>query len=148
MDSAVGISLYRGGMDDLPEINVEQRSMNHKPVKKRGRPKGAVSASISEVRKQAAEEKRQLRQEFVEKIDALQAEVGEWRRRYDADIAALNQEIDVLRRREGCYQQALGERLEEVAARVQDTLLNWANAELEEAQIDKRRRGRPRKTIK
>ena len=60
----------------------------------------------------------------------------------------LEQELDLLRKRELYYQQALGARLEEVATHIYDTLINWGDAELSEAQIDKRKRGRPRKTLK
>ena len=37
---------------------------------------------------------------------------------------------------------------DEVAEHLQTTLLSWGDAELEEAIIDKRGRGRPRKTLK
>ena len=53
-----------------------------------------------------------------------------------------------MKRRESNYQQALGARLHEVAEHLQSTLISWGTAELEEAQVDKRGRGRPRKTLK
>lgn len=117
-------------------------------VKKRGRPKGARTTTLTAVRKQAAEEKKQLKRELDKKIHALQSELDSLRERYDQDIAQLNHELDIYRRREASYQLALSERLNEVADHLQTTLLSWGAAELEEAQIDKRGRGRPRKTLK
>ncbi|TXH77212.1 MAG: DNA-binding protein [Thiothrix sp.] len=122
--------------------------LNQQPLKKRGRPKGAISATISEVRQQAAEEKRQLKNEYIGKIDELQSTIDQLQARYETTVLRLEQELDLLRKRELYYQQALGSRLEEVATHLYDTLINWGDAELAEAQIDKRKRGRPRKTLK
>ncbi|MFZ1341975.1 DNA-binding protein [Thiothrix eikelboomii] len=122
--------------------------MSGQPLKKRGRPKGASSATISEVRQQAAEEKRQLKSEYNNKIIELETTLEALQVQYDADFLRLEQELEVLRKRELYYQQALGVRLEEVAMHLYDTLINWGDAELAEAQIDKRKRGRPRKTLK
>lgn len=115
---------------------------------KRGRPKGARTTRLSEVRKQAAEEKKRIRAELGEKIEVLQADLERLKRRYEEDTNRLNDELELLKRRENNYQQALGVRLQEAAEHLQVTLINWGTAELEEAQVDKRGRGRPRKTLK
>ncbi|SKA95897.1 hypothetical protein SAMN02745130_03833 [Thiothrix eikelboomii] len=135
-------SLNRSG------TNGELDIMSGQPLKKRGRPKGASSATISEVRQQAAEEKRQLKSEYNNKIIELETTLEALQVQYDADFLRLEQELEVLRKWELYYQQALGVRLEEVAMHLYDTLVNWGDAELAEAQIDKRKRGRPRKTLK
>lgn len=115
---------------------------------KRGRPKGARTTRLSEVRRQATEEKRQIRVELGNKIESLKTELESLKRRYEEDTHRLNDELELLKRRENNYQQALGVRLHEVAEHLQNTLLSWGSAELEEAQVDKRGRGRPRKTLK
>jgi hypothetical protein len=127
-----------------------QAAEGHTPVKasKRGRPKGARTATLTEVRKQAAAEKNQLKRELDKEIHALQAELKTLQGKYDQDVAQLHDELDVYRRREASYRLALSERLHEVADHLHTTLLKWGSAELEEARIDKRGRGRPRKTLK
>ena len=148
MENALGaLSFYDDNLD-VSENNDGSGMMNEQPLKKRGRPKGAISATISEVRQQAAEEKRLLKTEYGGKIDELETTIEELQLRYDASVMRLEQELDLLRKRELYYQQALGTRLEEVATHLYDTLINWGDAELSEAQIDKRKRGRPRKTLK
>lgn len=141
-------SFYEGSIN-VSENNGKQKVVSKQSVvKKRGRPKGAVSASLSDVRKQAAEERRQLKLQHSQQVSDLQAELNALRQAYDDDVGSLTHELELLRRRESNYQQALGERLIEVAGHLQETLINWGTAELEEAQIDKRKRGRPRKTLK
>lgn len=115
---------------------------------KRGRPKGARTTTLAEVRKQAADEKHQLKRELGRKINSLQSELDALQSKYDHELAQLHEELEVYRRREANYRLALGERLQEVTEHLQTTLLNWGAAELKEARIDKRGRGRPRKTIK
>lgn len=129
----------RVNSDDVP--NGDQKN-------KRGRPKGARTTRLSDVRKQAAEERKKLRAEMGERIEILQSELRTLKQRYEQDTTQLTEELDLLRRRESNYQQALGVRLNEVAEYLQATLINWGTAELEEAQVDKRGRGRPRKTLK
>lgn len=148
MENALGIVSFYDDRSDMSVNNGGSDIMNEQPLKKRGRPKGAISATISEVRQQAAEEKRQLKSEYHGKIDELQTSLEELQLRYEASVARLEQELDLLRKRELYYQQALGARLEEVATHLYDTLINWGDAELAEAQIAKRKRGRPRKTLK
>lgn len=148
MESALGaLSFYDDNLE-VSENNGGSGMMNEQPLKKRGRPKGAISATVSEVRQQAAEEKRQLKTEYIGKIDELETTIEELQLRYEASVLRLEQELDLLRKRELYYQQALGAPLEEVATHLYDTLINWGDAELSEAQIDKRKRGRPRKTLK
>ncbi len=115
---------------------------------KRGRPKGARTTRLSEVRQQAAEEKKKIRAELSAKITALQADLQALQQRYEQDTHQLSDELELLRRRESSYQQVLSVRLNEVAEHLQSTLIKWGTAELKEAQIDKRGRGRPRKTLK
>ena len=148
MENALGTLSFYDDHLDVCESNGGSNMTNEQPLKKRGRPKGAISATISDVRQQAAEEKRQLKHEYTGKIDELQTTIDELQLRYEASVMRLEQELDLLRKRELYYQQALGARLEEVATHLYDTLINWGDAELSEAQIDKRKRGRPRKTLK
>ena len=143
-----------GAAVDIPPTTTKAEEGNSDSISqaskknKRGRPKGARTTRLSEVRRQATEEKRQIRAELGAKIDTLKAELDSLKRRYHEDTSRLNDELDLLRRRETNYQQALGDRLQEVAEHLQNTLLSWGTAELEEAQVDKRGRGRPRKTLK
>uniref|UniRef100_A0A6S6UK19 DNA-binding protein n=1 Tax=uncultured Thiotrichaceae bacterium TaxID=298394 RepID=A0A6S6UK19_9GAMM len=118
------------------------------PAPKRGRPKGARTTTLAKARREAADEKAKLKRDFSKINDALQNELEVLQDKYDKDIAQLNDELEVLKRREVNYRLALGERLHEVADYLQTTLLSWGDAELEEAVIDKRGRGRPRKTLK
>lgn len=148
MENALGVLSFYDDNLDVSVSNGESGVMNEQPLRKRGRPKGAVSATISEVRQQAAEEKRQLKNDYNGKIGELQTTIEELQARYEDSVMRLEQELDLLRKRELYYQQALGARLEEVATHLYDTLINWGDAELAEAQIDKRKRGRPRKTLK
>lgn len=122
--------------------------MTDSTIKRRGRPKGAVSASLAEVRSQAAEDLRQQRMSYEKRILELKNQLDECKSRYHADIQQLKSDLELSKRREQNYQQALTDRLNEMVAYLQESLLNWGKAELEEAQIDKRKRGRPRKTIK
>jgi molecular chaperone GrpE (heat shock protein) len=148
MENALGVLSFYDDNLDVSVSNGESGVMNEQPLRKRGRPKGAVSATISEVRQQAAEEKRQLKNDYNGKIGELQTTIEELQARYEDSVMRLEQELDLLRKRELYYQQALGAHLEEVATHLYDTLINWGDAELAEAQIDKRKRGRPRKTLK
>lgn len=118
------------------------------PAPRRGRPKGARTTTLTEARRQAADEKAKLKRDFSKINDALQGELEVLQNKYDRDMAQLNDELEIFKRREASYRLALGERLHEVADYLQTTLLSWGDAELEEAVIDKRGRGRPRKTLK
>ncbi len=148
MENALGMMSFFDDNFDVSDNNGESGVMNEQPLKKRVRPKGAISATISEVRQQAAEEKRQLKSEYHERIEQLQTTIDQLQMRYELTVLQLEQELELLRKRELYYQQVLGGRLEEVAKHLYDTLVTWGEAELAEAQIDKRKRGRPRKTLK
>ncbi len=148
MESSGVVLSFHGELGNLSGNNGGYNFMSDKSVRKRGRPKGAVSATVSEVRQQASEERRKLKVEYSSRIDALQLALDEWKSRYESDVAHLEHELEILKKREQCYQQALGARLEEVAKHLHHTLITWGEAELEEAQVDKRKRGRPRKTLK
>ncbi len=115
---------------------------------RRGRPKGARSANLAEVRQQAASEKKQLKLEFQREITRLENELRALTEKYQHEVTALTQEVELLRRRESSYQLALDNRLHEVADHIHAVLTNWGGAELEQAQVGKRKRGRPRKTLK
>ncbi|MEZ5450088.1 MAG: hypothetical protein R3E89_14335 [Thiolinea sp.] len=73
---------------------------------RRGRPKGARTTSLTEVRRQAAAEKNRLKLELGNKIKELQQELHDLQKLYEEDTARLNEEIDHLKRREGNYQKA------------------------------------------
>lgn len=114
----------------------------------RGRPKGATSATLTEVRQQASQEKRELRERFNQKVAGLKRQLHDMETSYTAEIAQLQNALDASQKRESAYQQALSSKLHQVADHLHTTLINWGDAELEEAQIEKRGRGRPRKTLK
>ncbi len=147
MGATVDIQQTTNKTDSESTVNSSNTLLPDKK-NKRGRPKGARTTRLSEVRKQAAEEKKKIRAELGEKIEVLQLELVSLKRRYEEDTNRLNDELDLLRRRESNYQHALSVQLQEVAQHLQTTLINWGTAELEEAQVDKRGRGRPRKTLK
>ena len=115
---------------------------------KRGRPKGARSANLAEVRRQAAAEKKQLKLEYQREVTRLENELRALTEKYQREVAELSREVELLRRRESSYQLALDNRLHEVADHIHAVLTNWGGAELEQAQVGKRKRGRPRKTLK
>ena len=147
MGATVDIQPTTTKTDSQSAVNSDAISSADKK-NKRGRPKGSRTTRLSEVRKQATEEKKKIRAELGEKIEALQAELQTLRHRYEDDTSRLMDELELLKRRENNYQQELSLRLHEVAEYLQNTLINWGEAELEEAQVDKRGRGRPRKTLK
>ncbi|WP_020559280.1 hypothetical protein [Thiofilum flexile] len=126
--------------DYYPSLNI--------PLRRRGRPKGATSASLSEVRAQAAEEKRQLRDHLEEKIADLRQQLQEVEEHYQRELEELREALNITRKREESYRIALKDRLHEVADHLHTTLLDWATAELQEGEVYKRKRGRPRKTLK
>lgn len=148
MGATVDIQQKTTKTDDNSALNADEISSHDATKNRRGRPKGARTTRLSEVRQKAAEERRKIKAELGGKIEHLQAELQTLKREYEQDLSRLTDEVELLKRREHSYQQALGERLHEVAERLQSTLLNWGTAELEEAQVDKRGRGRPRKTLK
>lgn len=124
--------------------------MQEDSVKKRGRgrPKGATSSTLADVRAQAAEEKRKIREELGEKIDQLRAQLEEVEAKAKADARELQEALRVSEQRENFFRAALEERLQIVADHIHKSLVDWADAELEEGQITRRKRGRPRKTFK
>lgn len=114
----------------------------------RGRPKGSSSATLAEVRAQAAKEKRQLQAELTEKIESLQQRLEQAEANYQREIEELQAKLQITQKRESSYREALDEKLHVVADHLHSTLLQWGRAELEEGSIYKRGRGRPRKTLK
>lgn len=128
------------GSTDMQENSVKKRG--------RGRPKGATSSTLADVRAQAAEEKRKIREELGEKIDQLRAQLEEVEAQAKADARELQEALRVSEQRENFFRAALEERLQIVADHIHKSLVDWADAELEEGQITRRKRGRPRKTFK
>jgi hypothetical protein len=128
------------GLTDMQEDSVKKRG--------RGRPKGATSSTLADVRAQAAEEKRKIREELGEKIDQLRAQLEEVEAKAKADARELQEALRVSEQRENFFRAALEERLQIVADHIHKSLVDWADAELEEGQITRRKRGRPRKTFK
>lgn len=114
----------------------------------RGRPKGATSSTLAEVREQAAEEKRKIREELTAKINQLRLQLDETEARYREELRELRESLRASEQRESFYRAALEERLKMVADHIHQSLTAWAQAELEEGQITQRKRGRPRKTFK
>lgn len=114
----------------------------------RGRPKGATSKTLSEVRAEMAEEKRKLRDQLNNRIDQLRRQLEELENRSREEIRELQEALKTSEQREAFYRAALEERLRIVADHVHEKLMEWAQAEVEEGQITQRKRGRPRKTFK
>ncbi|MEB4592950.1 DNA-binding protein [Candidatus Thiothrix sp. Deng01] len=114
----------------------------------RGRPKGATSSTLAEVRAQAAEEKRKIRDELSNKVNLLRHQLDELDNKYKEDVRELRESLRMSEQREAFYRAALEDRLQIVAEHIHKSLTEWANAELEEGQITQRKRGRPRKTFK
>lgn len=114
----------------------------------RGRPKGATSSTLAEVRAQAAEEKRKIREELSNRVNHLRHQLDELDNKYKDDVRELREALRMSEQREAFFRAALEERLLVVADHIHKSLTDWANAELEEGQITQRKRGRPRKTFK
>ena len=118
------------------------------PKRGRGRPKGAISGTLSAVRQQAAEEKRKLRDELTSKVESLRQQLEQLEQKYQEDVQDLQEALRLSEQREGFYRTALEDRLRVVAEHIHKSLNDWANAELSEGQITQRKSGRPRKTFK
>ncbi|WGZ93305.1 MAG: DNA-binding protein [Candidatus Thiothrix putei] len=114
----------------------------------RGRPKGATSSTLAEVRTQAAEEKRKIRDELTHKINQLRSQLEELDMNYKEEVRELREALRASEQREAFFRTALEDRLQVVAEHIHKSLTEWATAELEEGQITQRKRGRPRKTFK
>lgn len=65
-------------IDSKPEIKSENVGIK----RGRGRPKGATSSTLTEVRAQAAEEKRKLREELGNKINQLREQLEDLELKY------------------------------------------------------------------
>ncbi len=114
----------------------------------RGRPKGATSSTLADVRTQAADEKRKIREELTHKINQLRNQLEELDANYKEEVRELREALRASEQREAFFRAALEDRLQVVAEHIHKSLTDWANAELEEGQITQRKRGRPRKTFK
>ncbi|MBJ6610170.1 MAG: DNA-binding protein [Candidatus Thiothrix moscowensis] len=114
----------------------------------RGRPKGATSSTLAEVREQAAEEKRKLKDDLNHKLNQLREQLENVEARYKEEVRELQEALKASEQREAFFRTALEDRLQIVADHIHKSLIDWADAELEEGQITRRKRGRPRKTFK
>lgn len=142
----VSISRVKNDIDELEER--ENNDENFGIKRGRGRPKGATSSTLTEVRAQAAEEKRKLRDELSSKINQLREQLESLELKYKDDMQAAQDLLRVAEQRESFFRAALEDRLQIVADHIHKSLIDWADAELEEGQITQRKRGRPRKTFK
>lgn len=136
--------------NDAEQERAGQTKMQLETTKKRGRgrPKGATSSTLSDVRAQAAEEKRKIREELGSKIEQLRSQLEETEARAREEIRELQEALRISEQRENFFRTALEERLRIVAEHIYKSLNDWADAELQEGQITQRKRGRPRKTFK
>jgi hypothetical protein len=103
---------------------------------------------LTEVRAQAAEEKRKIREELGSKIDILRHQLEALDAKYKEELQELQEALRVTEQRENFFRTALEDRLQIVAEHIHKSLVDWADAELEEGQVTRRKRGRPRKTFK
>ncbi|WP_228292302.1 DNA-binding protein [Candidatus Thiothrix anitrata] len=136
--------------DEAEQKHAGQTKMQLETTKKRGRgrPKGATSSTLSDVRAQAAEEKRKIREELSNKVEQLRGQLEEMEAQAREEIRELQEALRISEQRENFFRAALEERLHVVAEHIHKSLIDWATAELEEGQITQRKRGRPRKTFK
>lgn len=132
----------KGHTSMQPEIDKESNKRG------RGRPKGATSSTLADVRSQAADEKRKIRDELTQKVTQLRSQFDEMDANYKEEVRELREALKASEQREAFFRSALEERLHVVAEHIHKSLTDWATAELEEGQITQRKRGRPRKTFK
>ncbi len=142
----VSISRVKNEANELEEA--EKKTENFGTKRGRGRPKGATSSTLTEVRAQAADEKRKLRDELTSKINQLRDQLEALELKYRDEMQAAQELLRVAEQRESFFRAALEDRLQMVADHIHKSLIDWADAELEEGQITQRKRGRPRKTFK
>lgn len=149
---------YMNGMSGMTALhnNSLDNETGHTPMQTdsssnkrgRGRPKGATSSTLADVRSLAAEEKRKIRDELTQKINQLRSQLEEQDANYKEEVRELRESLRASEQREAFFRAALEDRLHVVAEHIHKSLTDWATAELEEGQITQRKRGRPRKTFK
>ncbi|MEN9502431.1 MAG: hypothetical protein RI964_1716 [Pseudomonadota bacterium] len=140
------ISWNKSEDEETGPINMQTENLGTK--RGRGRPKGATSSTLSDVRAQAAEEKRKLREELGNKINQLREQLEALEAKYKEDMQDMQETLRMTEQRESFFRAALEDRLHIVAEHIHKSLVDWADAELEEGQVTRRKRGRPRKTFK
>ncbi len=128
--------------------HAQMQSENPNQKRGRGRPKGSTSSTLAEVRNQAAEDKRKLKDEMSNRLNQLREQLDTNEARYKEEIRELQDALKASEQREAFFRTALEDRLQIVADHIHKSLVDWADAELEEGQITRRKRGRPRKTFK
>lgn len=140
-ESRHGVEENQKGQNNMQaETSVKKRG--------RGRPKGATSSTLADVRAQAAEEKRKIRDEMSNKVEQLRVQLEELEARAREEVRELQEALRISEQRENFFRAALEDRLQIVADHIHKSLVDWADAELEEGQVTRRKRGRPRKTFK
>lgn len=148
MTGGLGVSISWNKSEGEETGPINMQTENPAVKRGRGRPKGATSSTLSEVRAQAAEEKRKLREELGNKINQLREQLEALETKYKEDMQEMQEALRVTEQRESFFRAALEERLHIVAEHIHKSLVDWADAELEEGQVTRRKRGRPRKTFK
>lgn len=143
--SGVAVSL-RDGIEQQHSTGHSQ--MNASEKRGRGRPKGSTSSTLADVRAQAAEDKRKLKDDMTNRLNQLREQLDTTEARYKEEIRELQEALKASEQREAFFRAALEDRLQIVAEHIHKSLTEWADAELEEGQITRRKRGRPRKTFK
>jgi molecular chaperone GrpE (heat shock protein) len=144
----VAISRYKSEGYEASQADEAKADSSAETKRGRGRPKGATSSTLTEVRAQAAEEKRKIREELGSKIELLRHQLEALDEKYKEELQELQEALRVTEQRENFFRAALEDRLQIVAEHIHKSLVDWADAELEEGQVTRRKRGRPRKTFK
>lgn len=129
----------------MGEVNLNVSKITKR---KRGRPKGSTSMTLATARKIAKKEKKELRKSLMKKITSLKNTLQNEEKKHKKAMRKLHEEVLELQQKEMIYRNILEKKIDVVADHLHSTLINWAKAELSEAIITKRRRGRPRKTLK
>ena len=145
-----GVAVFlRDGIEQQQTTGHDQmQSDNPNQKRGRGRPKGSTSSTLAEVRTQAAEDKRKLKDDMTNRLNQLREQLDTTEARFREEIRELQEALKASEQREAFFRAALEDRLQIVADHIHKSLLDWADAELEEGQITRRKRGRPRKTFK
>lgn len=146
--SGIAVSLRDGFEQQHSTGHGEMQSENASQKRGRGRPKGSTSSTLADVRAQAAEDKRKLKDDMTNRLNQLREQLDTAEARYKEEIRELQEALKASEQREAFFRTALEDRLQIVAEHIHKSLTEWADAELEEGQITRRKRGRPRKTFK
>ena len=94
MDTVVDVQPEIGKEKSSSEISMKRTVDKEAKKKRRGRPKGARTTSLTEVRKQAAEERKKIKNELGGVIAGLQSELLELKQQYIQETGRLNDELE------------------------------------------------------